>query len=70
MCSGLRRRLLQYKHVGSPIFLDRRGESLPGEYVAFIGERPSWYTGSLSDHVIGYILGTKQAMMCAAAVSS
>ncbi|CAL8466758.1 g6294 [Coccomyxa elongata] len=62
--------LLHYKHVGTPIFLDRRGESLPGEYVAFRGERPSWYTGSLSDHVIGYILGTKQAMMCAAAASS
>nr|QOL01096.1 putative extracellular protein CSOL_025 [Pseudococcomyxa simplex] len=56
--------LLKYKHVGMPIFLDRRGENLPGEYVAFRGERPEWYTGSLTDHVMGYILGMKQAMTC------
>lgn len=57
-------RLLKYKHVGMPIFLDRRGENLPGAYVAFRGERPEWYTGSLTDHVMGYILGMKQAMTC------
>ena len=57
-------RTMQYKHVGSPIFLDRTGEALPGEYVAFRGERPEWYTGSIGDHVSGYILGIKQAAEC------
>jgi len=57
-------RTMQYKHVGSPIFLDRKGEALPGEYVAFEGERPEWYTGSIGDHVSGYILGIKQAAEC------
>ena len=55
---------MQYKHVGSPIFLDRTGEALPGEYMAFRGERPEWYTGSIGDHVSGYILGIKQAAEC------
>ena len=57
-------RLMQYKHVGQPIFLDRRGAALPGQYVAFRGERPEWYTGSIGDHVSGYILGVKQAAEC------
>ena len=57
-------RTMQYKHVGSPIFLDRTGEALPGEYMAFRGERPEWYTGSIGDHVSGYILGVKQAAEC------
>lgn len=55
---------MQYQHVGSPIFLDRKGNSLPGQYMAFRGERPDWYTGSIGDHVSGYILGTKQAVEC------
>ena len=57
-------RLMQYKHVGQSIFLDRKGDALPGQYVAFRGERPEWYTGSIGDHVSGYILGVKQAAEC------
>ena len=63
-------RSLQYQHVGTPIFLDRTGGSLPGEYVAFQQERPQWYTGSFADHISGYILGTKQAMDCRIGTSS
>jgi hypothetical protein len=50
--------------VGTPIFLDRVGGTLPGEYIAFQQERPQWYTGSFADHISGYILGMKQAMDC------
>ena len=44
--------------------MDRQGADLPGSYVAFAGERPAWYTGSVSDHVAGYILGMKQVITC------
>ena len=60
MCA---RSLGTYKHVGSPIWLDRTGEFMPGNYTAFAQNRPAWYTGSSYDHH-GYIMAIKQALLC------
>ena len=61
-CAGARS-LGAYTHVGSPIWLDRNGEFLPGNYTAFARQRPNWYTGSTYDHH-GYLLAIKQALLC------
>ena len=60
MCA---RSLGTYKHVGSPIWLDRAGDFMPGNYTAFARNRPAWYTGSSYDHH-GYIMAIKQALLC------
>ena len=49
--------------MGAPIWLMRSASDLPGNYTAFAGERPEWYTGSVADHNLGYVLAMRQILM-------
>jgi hypothetical protein len=53
-----------FQHVGAPIWLMRSAKDLPGNYTAFAGERPPWYTGSIADHNLGYVLALRQILFC------
>lgn len=59
----LMRRIGDYQHVGSVVWLDRTGAFMPGNYTAFAQERPLWYTGSTYDHH-GYIMAIRQILLC------
>ena len=62
----LKRRLGEFQHVGSPVWMMRSAKDLPGNYTAFAAERPEWYTGSIADHNLGYVLAMRQLLLCRA----
>ena len=57
-------RLGEFQHVGSPVWMMRSAKDLPGNYTAFAAERPEWYTGSIADHNLGYVLAMRQLLLC------
>ena len=59
-------RLGEFQHVGSPVWMMRSAKDLPGNYTAFAAERPEWYTGSIADHNLGYVLAMRQLLLCCA----
>ncbi|KAK9841859.1 hypothetical protein WJX81_007817 [Elliptochloris bilobata] len=59
----------QFQHVGAPIWMMRSAKELPGNYTAFAAERPEWYTGSVADHNLGYVLAMRQILNCRPSVS-
>lgn len=61
-----KRRVGEFQHVGSPIWMMRSAKDLPGNYTAFAAERPEWYTGSIADHNLGYVLAMRQILLCRA----